>query len=84
MDNDDDLMPIDEFLFDSKSGKKTIQQKISIRRKRSTEELFVKVKEKMVMRIYGVSRSKAREIIADRDEEKKVLKSTEEDYSQEE
>ena len=57
-----------EEFFDGleKSGKVPVQ-KSKDSRKRSEKNLFVEIKVKMVMRIYGVSRVRALEIIAERE-----------------
>ena len=56
-----------EDIFDemARCGKVPVQ-KSKDRRKRSEKNLFAEIKVKMVMRIYGVSRARALEIIAKR------------------
>lgn len=81
MNNDDDLVDFEDLRFDSKSGECTASHKNRTRGKKSAEELFDKVKVKMVMRIYGVSQAKAREIIAARTEETMAEEDGSEDYS---
>ena len=70
METDDDIMSAEEFFGELTGGKK-IPRKCRSRGKRP-EALFAAVKEKMVMRIYGVSRAQALEIIAKRESEAKA------------
>ena len=67
METDDDIMSAEEFFGGITGGKKS-PRKCSSRGKKS-EALFAAVKVKMVMRIYGVSRVQALEIIAKRESE---------------
>ena len=59
----------EEFFRGIDSGERPTPRKSRTRGKPSSDDLFAKVKTKMVMRIYGVSRAKALEIIAARDTE---------------
>ena len=67
-----------EEFFDGleKSGKVPVQ-KSKDRRKRSEKNLFAEIKVKMVMRIYGVSRVRALEIIAEREAARKAAEKAE-------
>ena len=51
------------------------------RGKKSMKGLFAEVKVKMVMRIYGVTKARAQEIIAGRADEKRELKSANDEAS---
>ena len=65
-DEDDEIMSAEEF-FGGIAKSKNAPAKISRkRRKRTADDLFQEAKLRMVMRIYGVSRAKALEIIAAR------------------
>ena len=70
METDDEIMSAEEF-FGGLTGEKKSPRKCRSRGKKP-EALFAAVKVKMVMRIYGVSRAKALEIIAKRENEKKA------------
>ena len=59
----------DELFFEEKNGTKVPARKGMGRGKKSSNDLFGKLKIKMVMRIYGVTRARAMEIIAGRAEE---------------
>ncbi len=67
-----------EEFFDGleKSGKVPVQ-KSKDRRKRSGKNLFAEIKVKMVMRIYGVARVEALEIIAARESARKAAEKAE-------
>ena len=67
-----------EEFFDGleKSGK-VLVQKSKDRRKRSEKDIFAEIKVKMVMRIYGVSRVRALEIIAEREAARKAAEKAE-------
>ena len=67
-----------EEFFDGleKSGKVPVQ-KSKDRRKRSEKNLFAEIKVKMVMRIYGVVRARALEIIAAREAARKASEKAE-------
>lgn len=67
METDDDIMSAEEFFGEINGGKKTPRKCRS--RGKKPEALFAAVKVKMVMRIYGVSRVQALEIIAKREAE---------------
>lgn len=67
METDDEIMSAEEF-FGGLTGEKKSPRKCRSRGKKP-EALFAAVKVKMVMRIYGVSRAKALEIIAKREAE---------------
>ena len=58
-------MTAEEFFGEIDNGKSSRTGRT--RGKKTEEDLFAKMKVKMVMRIYGVSRSKALEIIAGRE-----------------
>ena len=70
METDDDIMSAEEFFGGLTDGKKAPRKCRS--RGKKPEALFAAVKVKMVMRIYGVSRAKALEIIAKRESEAKA------------
>ena len=70
METDDDIMSAEEFFGEINGGKKTPRKCRS--RGKKPEALFAAVKVKMVMRIYGVSRVQALEIIVQREAEKKA------------
>lgn len=63
------LMSGDELFFEEKSGTKVPARTDMERRKKSSNDLLGKLKIKMFMRIYGVTRARAMEIIAGRAEE---------------
>ena len=67
METDDDIMSGEEFFGGLTGGKKAPRKCRS--RGKKPEALFAAVKVKMVMRIYGVSRVQALEIIAKREAE---------------
>ena len=67
--NNKTMISDDEFFFEEKSGTKVPVHKGKARGKRSKRDLFAELKVKMVMRIYGVTRARAMEIIAGRAEE---------------
>ena len=60
---DDEIMSAEEFFGEIDNGRKSSSRMSLPRGKKSADDLFAKMKVKMVMRIYGVSRSKAHEII---------------------
>ncbi len=76
---DDDIM-MDEDLFGGFDEPKKAQRKGRARDKKP-EKLFTAVKVKMVMRIHGVSRAQALEIIAQREKEAKAAEGEEADRS---
>ena len=73
MKNDDELMSAEEF-FGVKEIKDVRPRGARPRRvKKSAPDPLAEIKVKMVMRIYNVSRTRALEMIAGRDAEKKAL-----------
>ncbi len=73
MKNDDELMSAEE-LFGVKEVKDVRPRGARPRRvKKSAQDPLAEIKVKMVMRIYNVSRTRALEMIAGRDAEKKAL-----------
>ena len=64
---DDEIMSAEEFFGEIDNGKKNASRTCRTRGKKAVEDLFTKMKVKMVMRIYGVSRARALEIIAGRE-----------------
>lgn len=75
---DDDIMTAEEFFggFDEPKKAKKAPRKARARGKKP-ETLFAAVKVKMVMRIHGVPRAQALEIIARREAEKKAAEEKE-------
>ena len=69
--NDKTTISDDELFFEEKSGTKVPARKGMGRGKKSSNDLFAEVKVKMVMRVYGVTKAHALEILADRADEKK-------------
>ena len=67
----------EEFFDGLEKGGKVPVQKSKDRRKRSEKNLFAEIKVKMVMRIYGVSRAQALEIIAARESARKAAEKAE-------
>ena len=67
-----------EDIFDEmdRCGKVPVQ-KSKDSRKRSEKDIFAEIKVKMVMRIYGVSRVRALEIIAEREAARKAAEKAE-------
>ena len=65
-------MSAEEFFGEVEKGKAPVRMG-QARGKRSKADLFAELKVKMVMRIYGVSKARALEIIAGRAAEKKAL-----------
>lgn len=67
-----------EDIFDEmdRCGKVPVQ-KSKDRRKRSVKNLFAEIKVKMVMRIYGVSRAQAIEIVTERESARKAAEKAE-------
>ena len=68
--NSKTMMSDDELFLDMESGEKAPARKGKGRGKKTVNDLFAELKVKMVMRIYGVSRTRALEIIAGRADEK--------------
>ncbi len=79
METDDDMMSGEEFFGGLTGGKKAPRKCRS--RGKKPEALFAAVKVKMVMRIYGVSRAKALEIIAKRESETRAAEGERADCS---
>ena len=71
MSNDDEVMSAEEFFGGLENKKKAPARKGRSRAKKSANDLFAEVKVKMVMRVYGVTKARALEILADRADEKK-------------
>ena len=75
----DDVMSAEEFFFDEIDGdgpKVNIPRRAGRRRaKDSQKDLFGDIKARMVMRIYGVSKARALDIIAGRADEREALES---------
>ena len=71
MNDDDDGMSAEEFFGGLENEKKAPVRKGRRRAKKSANDLFAEVKVKMVMRVYGVTKARALEILADRADEKK-------------
>ena len=66
-------MSAEEFFGEIDNGKKNPSRTHRSRGTKTAEDLFTKMKVKMVMRIYGVSRARALEIIAARDAAKAAV-----------
>ena len=71
--NDEEVMSAEEFFGELAYEKKAPVRKGRGRGKKSANDLFAEIKVKMVMRIYGVTKVRAMEIIASRAEEKNTL-----------
>ena len=69
--NDEEVMSAEEFFGELAYEKKAPVRKGRGRGKKSANDLFAEIKVKMVMRIYGVTKARALEILADRADEKK-------------
>ena len=69
MNNDEEVMSAEEFFGELAYEKKAPVRKGRRRGKKSANDLFAEIKVKMVMRIYGVTKARALEILADRAEE---------------
>ena len=67
MTNEDEIMSAAEFFGELDSGEKRPSRTCRSRGKKSVNDLFSKIKVRMVMRVYGVSRTKALKIIAERE-----------------
>ena len=74
MTNEDEIMAAAEFFGEIDNGKKDSSSACRTRGKKSEKELFSKIKVKMVMRAHGVSRARALEIIANREDGKDASK----------
>ena len=70
--NDETIMTAEEFFGEVEKGKAPVRMG-KARGKRAETDLFAELKVKMVMRIYGVSRNRALEIIDGRAAEKRAL-----------
>ena len=70
-------MSAEEFFGGLGNGKKNPSRTCRTRGKKKTEDLFTKMKVKMVMRSYGVPRARALEIIARREAEKRAAEDKE-------
>ena len=70
----DDIMSAEEFFGEVEKDKAPVRMG-KARGKGSKTDLFAELKVKMVMRIYGVSKKRALEIIAGRAAEKRALES---------
>lgn len=68
--NDEEVMSAEEFFGELEYEKKAPVRKGRRRGRKSANDLFAEIKVKMVMRIYGVTKARALEILADRAEEK--------------
>ena len=73
MPNNEEIMTAAEFFGEVDKELNVPSRKIRPRGKRKSDDLFADVKVKMVMRIHGVSRAKALEIISARAAEKAAL-----------
>ena len=76
MTNEDERMSDTEFLDEIDNARKRIARTCRQRGRKLENDLFAKIKVKMVMRVYGVSHSRALEIISEREVEKEVPKMT--------
>ena len=77
MQKDIDMIDAEELFDDMEKVGKVPVQKSKDRRKRSPKNFFAEIKIKMVMRIYGVSRVQALEIIASRESARKAAEKAE-------
>lgn len=84
MKTDDDIMTAEEFFSETENQGQTPLRKRRARGKKKSQDLFAEVKVKMVMRVYGVSRAKALEIISARAEDGKAKDERKEDCQQDE
>lgn len=64
MNNDDAVMSAEEFIGGLENEKNVSARRGRRRGKKSANDLFTKVKVKMVMRVYGVTEARALEILA--------------------
>ncbi|MBQ3289101.1 MAG: hypothetical protein IJH50_06790 [Kiritimatiellae bacterium] len=67
MTNEDEMISAEEFFFGDGNGGRNSSCTCRTREKKSEANLFARIKVKMVMRIYGVTRAKAMKIIAERE-----------------
>ena len=77
MQNEIEMIDTEDIFDEMDRCSKVPVQKSKDRRKRSAKNLFAEIKVKMVMRIYGVSRVQALEIIAAREAARKAAKKEE-------
>ena len=77
MQKDIEMIDTEEFFDEMDRCGKVPVQKSKDRRKRSGKNLFAEIKVKMVMRIYGVARVEALEIIAARESARKAAEKAE-------
>lgn len=77
MENDNDIMAAEDFFGEIDKRDKIPSRKSQPRGKRKAKDLFAEVKVKMVMRVFGVSRARALEIIAARAADKKAAEEKE-------
>ena len=75
MKKDVEFISAEEFFGEIDETKNNSPRNRRPRGKSGADDLFAKMKVKMVMRIYGVSRAKALEIIADRNGDQKAVES---------
>ncbi len=76
---DDDVMSAEEFFEEEIDIKPKNPLPLARKRlKKAKKDIFAEIKVKMMMRIYGVSRKRALEIIAGRAAEKKALEDAKE------
>lgn len=78
--NNETIMSAEEFFGEPEKDKKPALSG-KARGKRSKKDIFAELKIKMVMRIYGVSRARAVEIIAGRADEKADIENAKEHSS---
>ena len=67
MTNDDEIMTAEDFFGEIDNEEMRPSRICRPHRKKSEDDLFSKIKVKMVMRVYGVSRTRALKIIAERE-----------------
>ena len=84
MKTDYDIMTAEDFFSEFEDEGKAPPRKCRARGKKKSHDLFAEVKVKMVMRVYGVSRAKALEIISARAEDEKTTDERKEDCQQDE
>ena len=76
MKKDVEFISAEEFFGENDETKNNSPRRSRPRGKPGADDFFTKAKVKMVMRIYGVSRAKALEIIAERNGDQKAVEST--------
>ena len=74
MTNEDEIMSAAEFFGELESGEKSPSRTCRPRGKKSENGFFSEIKVKMAMRAHGVSRARALEIIANREDGKDASK----------